>query len=148
MRRRILGLAICVALAGVVSANASTEGDTIHGTLYFGELGAKNYFDPANNDPANGRVYVPDPPESSGIQPAAVVSVDDTSNGFVEFTYQDPSWRINVDVDATTVEITQLPVGFSDPANSWDIYLTGLDFNGGPGGITRPVKLATLRKGE
>jgi len=114
--------------AAAVPVGASVEDDAIQGVLHFGDFGQVNFFDPANGS-------IPSPPNSSGIQPAAVVSEDDAGNGYVEFTYNDGYWIIDVDVDAATVEITQRPFGSPQRANNWDIYLTGLDWSGETSGI-------------
>jgi len=99
-------------------AFASWTGDTVSGVLNFGGYGTTNFFDPVNG-------YVP--AGSSGIQPSAVVT--DPDGAFVEFMYLNGFAGINVDIDATNWRVHQFPAspGYEGPANSWDIYISGLD---------------------
>lgn len=111
-------IAYAIALAVVLlgsPASAVWTGQTLTGILNIaGE--DENAF-----NPANGLV----PPNSSGIQPLAVVSEDDDE--FVEFSAVDESRGLawDVDVDATTVRVEQSAAGTPLGAPNWDIFLTG-----------------------
>jgi len=95
---------------------ANWTSDSITGVLNFGSFGTTNYF-----DPVNGLV----PAGSSGIQPNAIVV--DPDGAFVEFMFLNGFSGINVDVDATSLLVTQFPLGAGAVTNSWDIYISGFD---------------------
>jgi hypothetical protein len=110
---------ICLFLAVSASptlAGVTWIGDSIDGVLNFGGFGATNFFDPAEG-------YVP--AGSSGIQPNAVVA--DPDGAYVEFMYLNGFSGIDVDVDATSLLVTQFPVSVGGGTNSWDIYISGFD---------------------
>jgi len=115
-------ITICAIICSLWSASGSPvlanwTGDSLTGVLNFGGWGGINFFDPANG-------YVP--AGSSGIQPNAVVS--DTDGSFVEFMFLENIYSgINVDVDATSISVTQFPTTVDNGANSWDVYIGGFD---------------------
>lgn len=110
---------LCLLLAVSASpAIADFTGDTINGVLNIDGYLATNFFDPAAGFTPAG---------SSGIQPAAVVA--DPDGAFVEFMYLNGYSGIEVDVDATTLTVTQFPVvpGTDTGTNGWDITISGFD---------------------
>jgi hypothetical protein len=112
-RFTIVGLLLAVLASPTL---AYWTGDTITGVLNFGGFGTTNFFDPING-------YVP--AGSSGMQPNAIVA--DPDGTFVEFMYLNGFSGINVDVDATSLLVTQFPLGSGGSTNSWDIYISGFD---------------------
>ena len=103
-----------LALASV-QAHASLVGDTISGSITFTDyptLG--NCFDPVDTNPGCNSNFT----NTSGIQPSAVVSVDDANypdyvnNGYPEFLYSDTGASglfldvgVGVDVDASSIRL-------------------------------------------
>ena len=134
---RCVGIALVMLAVLLVnaSADASIEGDSIAGVINFSG-GPTNYFDPVNG-------FVP--ATNSGIQPGAVVTSAD--GAYVEFEYLNGFSGFHVDVDAATVSINQFPVSSGGGAASWDIWITGIDWNGGPGGITGITEISDTFNG-
>jgi hypothetical protein len=127
---RAVSLELVLIAAGALllggSASATLVGDHIFGALHFGGFSdAWNFFDPLN--PAGNAV----PAGSSGIQPEAVVSEDDSL--FYEFGFEDVFSSIHVDVDGDTIRVEQLPLMGMGLANEWEIELTDLDWGDGHG---------------
>ena len=124
MKRKLTVLSVFFVVCGLLLtstfASATLVGDSVFGTLNFGGYGATNFFDPANS-------FVP--AGSSGIQPWATVSEDDSS--FFEFMFQDGFSGINVDVDAFSIYLNQYPVAGGGSANSWVVTISDLDFSDG-----------------
>ena len=121
-------------------AQATLIGDTVQGEIVFNGF-TGNWFDPADH-PGHQT-------GSSGIQPSAVVI--DPDPAFTEFFYTDGTCQfcrvnISVDVDATTITIREFLINDSNPAGNllgWDIWLTDLDWSGGPGLIQSAVVTST-----
>jgi hypothetical protein len=134
-RRQLAALAaLCAFVLTPFAAQATLIGDTIQGEINFLGFPGINFFDPANGQ-------VPPPPDSSGIQPSAVVIDPDPT--FPEFAYTDGTCggcRVNIhaDVDASTVEIREFLINNSNPAINilgWDVWLEDLDWIDNPGEI-------------
>ncbi|MBN2474085.1 MAG: PEP-CTERM sorting domain-containing protein [Pirellulales bacterium] len=136
MKNWIMVCAAFMVLVVAASASASIEGDTIQGVLNFGGFPSTNYFDPASTigSPAHSSV----PAGSSGIQPSAVVTSDDASNGYVELMYLNDRSGVNVDVDANTVTIDWFVIAspyYVEMPNGWTIYLNDVDWLPSGGGL-------------
>lgn len=132
-----------LALASV-QAHASLVGDTISGSITFTDyptLG--NCFDPVDTNPGCNSNFT----NTSGIQPSAVVSVDDANypdyvnNGYPEFLYSDTGASglfldVGVDVDASSIRLDIVDRSSIAPEIAltplaWRIDLTGLDDSAG-----------------
>jgi hypothetical protein len=114
MKKFCFMIGLILAISGLPTL-ANWTGDSLTGVLTAGG-GVTNWFDPVNG-------YVP--AGSSGIQPNAIVQ--DPDGSFVEFMYIDSYAGINVDVDATSLLVTQFPMEQDRGTNSWDVYISGFD---------------------
>jgi hypothetical protein len=129
----LLSLLFLAAVSGPV--HASLVGDNIQGSLTFTSFNIGNCFDP-NNPKAISHCNA-DFTDTSGIQPLAIVSEDDSQ--YTEFLYSDTGpagdfLDVVVDVDAYHVRIEIIDRSSIPPEDAltpwgWTIALTDLDWN-------------------
>jgi hypothetical protein len=120
-------VALVVAAFAPMPASATLIGDTVTGELHFGGFGGTNFFLPANG-------YVP----GGACQDAGANSVvaDPNAPCGAEFQFLNGFSGINVDIAAQSVWINQFPAGGGGCClNSWEIWLTDLDWVGMAGEI-------------
>lgn len=135
-----LALVMTVALAGwPAAAHAGVIGDTVSGTMFFKDFGfLGNMFDAADIDYGNcPECSVPAPPDSSGIQPSALVTKADTT--FPEYIFRDIGFLdVTVDIDAKTMQVTvQNTNGTPTLAPfGWEIVISDIHWNGNPNALT------------
>jgi len=136
MKKTALILCVFFLLPAFGGVHASLVGDTIHGSIIFTSYTwIGNCFDPSNpliTSECNA-VFT----DTSGIQPLAMVSEDDSQ--YPEFLYSDTgSWGsfldVVVDVDSYSVHIdiidrSSIPPEQAATPLAWTIALTDLDWN-------------------
>lgn len=127
---RVILLSACPTLI-CTPASATLIGATLDGSLLIDGMGSTNFFDPSNG-------FVP--AGSSGLQPQAVVRLDDVAVGYDEFMYQDGATRIQVDVDGSSVVISEFFNG-GTVLPGWTITLSNLVWAGTPHVITGLTEL-------
>ena len=139
--RRMVILSFAAALLGAHAdtASATLLGDLVHGEMLFKDFpGLGNMFDPAPK-PGCPACTVPDFPESSGIQPLAMVMDPDLV--FPEFIFRDVDFLdVTADIDSSTIDVAVINTSGSDATEApfgWEIRITGMDWiNGPPGYLT------------
>jgi len=136
--RRMMVLSLSVALLGSAadSVSASLIGDLVHGEMLFKDFpGLGNMFDPTPK-PGCAECTVPDFPESSGMQPLAVVLDPDILGP--EFIFRDVGFLdVTADIDSSTIDVAVINTSGSLATESpfgWEIRITGMDWIHGPPG--------------
>ena len=133
------GLAVALSVVMTQSASASILGDTVHGEMVFKDFpGLGNMFDPTPK-PGCPECTVPPFPDSSGIQPNAVVTDADTT--FPEFIFVDVGFLdVTVDIDESTIDVAVVNTTGTPPTAApfgWEIRITGMEWVGPlPGFLT------------
>lgn len=137
--RRMVILSFVTALLGASADNASATliGDLVHGEMLFKDFpGLGNMFDPAPK-PNCPQCTVPAFPESSGIQPLALVLDPDLV--FPEFVFRDVGFLdVTADIDSSTIDVAVINTSGSPATEApfgWEIRVTDMNWVDGPPGI-------------
>jgi len=144
-KRHLILVSFIAALLGAHAdiASATLVGDLVHGEMLFKDFPSLgNMFDPA---PKAGcpECTVPNFPESSGIQPLAMVM--DTDLIYPEFIFRDVGFLdVTADVDNSSIDVAVINTSGSPATEApfgWEIRITGMDWSGGPPGYLTSVSV-------
>jgi hypothetical protein len=140
VRRAVMVLVVVILqFASADLSSASLVGDLVHGEMLFKDFpGLGNMFDPAIK-PGCSECTVPDFPESSGIQPFAMVL--DHQFAPLEFIFRDVGFLdVTADIKEHSIDVKVLNISGSlatEAPFGWEIRITDMDWiNGPPGFLT------------